>query len=130
MKCLTKVFHEVTDYPMSIMKEIAQPELNDSQKKNRRTETNGNLNKFQLILPYARKQDKKLIAKMKEHIRKNLPENIQTIVLYQRKKLYTKFHVKDKTEFFHQGNLVYYGKCSNQTCAEDYNVETDRRSRK
>ena len=67
---------------------------------------------------------------MKEHIRKNLPENIQTIVIYQRKKMSTKFHVKDKTEFFRQRNLVYYGKCSNQTCAEEYIVETDRRIKK
>ena len=32
----------------------------------------------------------------------------------------TKFNVKDKRELYHQSNLVYYGKCSNQTCTEDY----------
>ena len=31
MKYLTKVFHEVNDYPMSIINSIAQQELNDSQ---------------------------------------------------------------------------------------------------
>ena len=46
---------------------------------------------------------------------------------YQSKKLPTKFNVKDKTEFYHQSNLVYYGKCSNQTCTEDYIGETNRR---
>ena len=39
-KYLTKVFHEVNDYPMSIINAIAQRELNDSQSKNRRAETN------------------------------------------------------------------------------------------
>ena len=31
MKYLTKVFHEVNDYPMSIINAIAQQELYDSQ---------------------------------------------------------------------------------------------------
>ena len=40
MKYLTKVFHEVNNYPMSIINKIGQQELNDSQSKNRRAETN------------------------------------------------------------------------------------------
>ena len=51
---------------------------------------------------------------MKRHNRKILKENIQTIVTYQIKKLST-------------NNLVYYGKCPNQACAEDYIGESDRR---
>ena len=39
-KYLTKVFHEVNDYPMSIINAIAQQELNDSLSKNSRAETN------------------------------------------------------------------------------------------
>ena len=50
---------------------------------------------------------------MKKHIKKTLPENVQATVTYQTKKLSTKFNVKDKTEFYHQSNLVYYGKCPN-----------------
>ena len=45
MKYLTKVFLEVNDYPMSIINAIAQQELNDSQSKNRRAETNKTSNK-------------------------------------------------------------------------------------
>ena len=40
IKYLTKVLHEVNDYPMPIVNTIAQQELNDSQSKNRRAETN------------------------------------------------------------------------------------------
>ena len=54
-----KVFHEVHNYPMSIINAIAQQELNDSQSKNRRAETNEASNKIQLILPYSGKQGKK-----------------------------------------------------------------------
>ena len=129
MKYLVKVFHEVNDYPMSIINSIAKQELSLSRSKNRRTETNETCNKIQLILPYSGRQGKKLITKMKRHIRKTLPENVQAIVTYQSKKLSSKFKVKDKTEFYHQSNLVYYGKCPNQTCTEDYIGETDRRIR-
>ena len=76
--------------------------------------------KTHLRLQYCGKQCKKLITKMKKHIRKTLPENVQVIVTYQSKKLSTKFNIKDKTEFYHQSDLVYYGKCPNQTCTEDY----------
>ena len=55
MKYLTKVFLEVNDYPMSIVNAIAQQELNDSQSKNRRAETNKTSNKIQLVLPYSGK---------------------------------------------------------------------------
>ena len=48
------------------------------------------------------------------------------MVTYQSKKLSSKFKVEDKTEFYHQSNLVYYEKRSNQTCTEDYVGETDR----
>ena len=99
MKYLTKVFHEVNDYPMSIINTIAQQELNDSQSKNRRAETNETSNKIQLILPYSGKQGKKLITKMKKHIRKTLLENVQAIVIFQSKKLPSKFKVKDKQNF-------------------------------
>ena len=44
------------------------------------------------------------MAKMKKHIRKTLPENVQVIVTYQSKKLSLKFKVEDKTEFSNQSN--------------------------
>ena len=59
---------------------------------------------------------------MKKQIRKTLSENIQTIVTYQRKKLSTKINVKEKTEFYHQSNLVYYGKCPNQHCIKSVRI--------
>ena len=64
---------------------------------------------------------------MKRHIRKILPENIQTIVTCQSKKLSTNSHVKDKTKFYHQSNLVQYGKSPNQTCTLDGIGEYDHR---
>ena len=62
-KYLTKVFQELNEYQMSIINKITLQELNDSQSKNRRAETNETPNKLLLILPYSGKQDKKLITK-------------------------------------------------------------------
>ena len=94
-----KVLHEFNNYPTSTTNTTAQKELNDSPSKNRRAETNKTSNKIQ--------QGKKLITKMKQYIKKTLTENVQAIVIYQSKKLSTKFNVKDKTEFYHQSNSVY-----------------------
>ena len=112
---------------MSIINKIVQQELIDNQSKNRTAETNETLNKVQLILPHSGKGGMELITKKKKHIRKPLSKNIQAIVIYQSKKLSAKFHVKDRTEFCYQSNLVYYGKCPNQTCIVDYIGETDGR---
>ena len=65
---ISKVLHEVTDYPMSTISKIEQQGLNDSQSKN--NETNETSNKIQLILPYSGKQGKKLIEKMKKYVGK------------------------------------------------------------
>ena len=41
-------------------------------------------------------------------------------------KLSTKFPVKDKTDFQHKHNVVYYGKCPNEGWKDDYVGETKR----
>ena len=106
MKYATKVFHEVNDYRISIRNASAQQKLNDGEsKKKRRAETNKAFNKFQLILQYSGNPGNQLITKMKKHIKKTLPENVQAIVTYQSKMLSTKFNVKDKTELYHQSNF-------------------------
>ena len=46
---------------------------------------------------------------------------------YQSKKLSSRFHVKNKTNFCHKNNLVYYGKCPNKNVTDDYVGKTDRR---
>ena len=65
---------------------------------------------------------------MKKHLNKSVTTEVKTRVTYQSKKLSeTKFELKDKRRFNHQNNLLYYSKCPNKTCNEDYVGETDRR---
>ena len=49
------------------------------------------------------------------------------MVTYQIKKLASKFSVKNKIDFQNQINVVFYGKCPNPNCKDDYIDETDRR---
>ena len=79
---------------MCIKNKIGQQEFSDNQSKNRTAEINETPNKIQLIFPYSGKQGKKLMTKKKKHIKKTLPENMQTIVTYQSKKVFTEFNVK------------------------------------
>ena len=82
------------------------------------------------MLPYNGKQGSKLISKMKKHLNKSLPTEVKTSVTYQNKILGTKFQLKGKTKFHQQNNLVYYSKCPDKTCNEDYIGKTDSRSDK
>ena len=63
---------------------------------------------------------------MKKHLNKLLTTELKIRVTYQSKKLSeTKFELKDKRRFNHQNNLLYYSKCPNKTCNEDYVGKTD-----
>ena len=64
---------------------------------------------------------------MKKQLKKLLPDNVKTMVTYQIKKLAKRFPVKNKIDFQHQNNVVYYGKCPNPNCKDDYKDETERR---
>ena len=52
---------------------------------------------------------------------------MKIIISYKCTKLSTKFPVKDKTDFQHKHNFVYYGKCPNEGRNNDYVGETKRR---
>ena len=62
---------------------------------------------------------------MKKQLKKVLPDNVKTMVAYQSKKLAREFPVKDKIDFQHQNNVVYYGKCPNPNCKDGHIGETD-----
>ena len=48
-------------------------------------------------------------------------------LLSQVKKLNSCFSIKDKTKFEHQQDLVYYEKCTEPSCRDNYVGETGRR---
>ena len=122
------MFCNINDFPKNVVNNIIQQELSKSIKQQDViSDTQENCKNLKLILPYAGKQGAQLTSKMKKQLRKVLPDNVKTMVTYQSKKLVSKFPVKDKIDFQHQNNVVYYGKCPNPNCKDDYIGETDRR---
>ena len=49
------------------------------------------------------------------------------MISYRSAKFSTQFPTKDKTYFQHKHNVVYYGKCPNEGCKDDYVGKTKRR---
>ena len=80
-----------------------------------------------LILPYAGPKGDSIIKTMKNSLKRVLPDNVKTRVTYSRQKLSTKLQIKDKTKDQHKHGLVYYSKCPEPTCNENYLGETGRR---
>ena len=58
---------------------------------------------------------------------KLLPDNIKPKIAFTGTKLGSSFQVKDKTELKHNHDVIYYGKCPEDQCTEDYLGETGRR---
>ena len=102
---------------------MSQPlEVEAVETKNHDTEQ-----KIQLLFPYSRKEGHQSLSKMKKRLKRTLPDDIKTTISYKSMKLSTKFPVKNKTDFQHKHNVVYYGKCPSEGCKDDYVRETKRR---
>ena len=64
---------------------------------------------------------------MKRYVNKLLPEHTKLEITFTGKKLNSCFSIKDKTKFEHQQDLVYYEKCTEPSCRDNYVGETGRR---
>ena len=82
---------------------------------------------YSLILPYAGPKGNPIIKTMDNSLKRILPDIVRTRATYTGQKLSTKFQIKDRTKDQHKYDLVYYRKCLEPTCSEDYLGETGRR---
>ena len=64
---------------------------------------------------------------MKNNTKRILPNNVKTIITYTGRKLGVKFQIKDLTKIQHEHDLIYYSKCQEPNCDQDYLGETGRR---
>ena len=83
--------------------------------------------KIQLLILYSGKQGHQLLSKTKKQFKRTLPDVIKTIISCKSTKLSTKLPVKNKTDFQYKHHVMYYGKCPNEGCKDDYVGETKRR---
>ena len=128
---LRNIFCKINNYPFKLVNDIIKKEIEKvNNVTNIENENNTeNKDKVQILLPYAGTQGDNLINKMNKQLKKHLPQDIKVITTYQGTKLSSRFSVKDKVTFEHKHNLVYYGKCPEKECKDDYIGETDRRIR-
>ena len=79
-----------------------------------------------LVLPYAGNKGEKILKSMNKFSTRVLPCNVKTCTAYSGTKLSRKFKLKDQTKK-DQHDVVYYAKCPEEQCTEDYTGETGRR---
>ena len=58
---------------------------------------------------------------------KMLPNNVKPRIAFTGRKVGTSFQIKDNTEMKHNHDIVYYNKCPEEQCNENYIGETGRR---
>ena len=83
---------------------------------------------IQLLRPFSGNQGTQIISEMKKKLKKCLPANVKTTITYESTKLLSQFHVKAKTKFEYQYNLVYFSKCFDVHFKDTYVGKTDWRT--
>ena len=63
---------------------------------------------------------------MNKKVKKLLPNNTKIEVAFISTKLSSWFNVKFKIDFDHNHDLIYYAKCPESTCIDDYVVDSPR----
>ena len=77
-----------------------------------------------LLVPYQGKKGDYVTKFMKKRMKCLLPTCIKTKIAYVGNKLSTCFRVKDVTEFKHNHNIIYQGRCPETGCNYHYLGET------
>ena len=80
-----------------------------------------------LRLPYQGDKGIGLTKSLKRDLNKHLPKNIKTQVKFTGQKLNTQFNVKDKTKSEHKHDVIYFGKCPEKNCTDNYLGDSARR---
>ena len=77
-----------------------------------------------LLLPFAGSKGTTVIKNMNKTLKNLLPNNIKTRITYTGQKLNSRFQIRDKINEKYKHDLIYYTKCPEPSCTEDYLGET------
>ena len=133
---IKKVFTTINGYPKNlvwnVMKKVKDDQSNSHQEtestSNEETETNATEPTiFTMTVPYAGAKSETMIKDLKNALKRNLPATQEYRIVQTGTKLSCRFNVKDKVNDKHLSNFVYYRKCTNKKCKDDYIGETGRR---
>ena len=130
---IQKVFHEINDFPIWVIKQIFAEQ--EQKCKHQNIEDNGSniINtesgnkRHLLVLPCQGEQGSRLVKSLKRSITKLLPEATQLEFRFTGSKLSSMhFQIKDKTEFEHNHDVAYLGACPQNNCSDNYVGENAR----
>ena len=80
-----------------------------------------------LLLPYHGDKGIGLTKLLKRNLDKHLPNNVKTQVTFTGQKFSTQFNVEDRTKFEHKHDVIFFGKCPEKNCTNNYLGESARR---
>ena len=134
LKYLEKVFVEKNNYPKWVIRQITKLPINKVNFINgsnlspptiETIEVPANENeivtkKHILLLPYQGDKGISLTKLLKRNLNEHLPNNVKRQVTFTGQKLNTEFNVKDRTKFEHKHDVIYFGKCPEQNCTDNY----------
>ena len=130
---LKNVFIERNNYPEKVIQHVIENEKNninnvDIDIEDQPIEDQPSTDEIvTLQLPYAGRKGEQIIKKMKKAVSSSniiQKHNTKIRVIYNTKKLSSKFPVKDKTKQEHQHNVVYHAKCPQNNCNSSYVGQT------
>ena len=116
------VFHYRKNYPLWVINKG----IDDAKKVPSANENNSSSNDriHHLMLPYQGDKGSQLSKSMKRYASKLLPAQTKLEITFTCKKPNSCFSKKDKTNFEHQHNLLYYANCIEPSCRDNYVGET------
>ena len=133
IKYIELTFDKVNNYPKYVITQLKREvKLKHTQNMNiehstiNQTTQNEQDKYHLLVLLYAGNKGEKILKSMNKFSTRVLPCNVKTCTAYSGTKLSSKFQLKDQTKKDHQHDVVYYAKCPEEQCTEDYTGETDR----
>ena len=133
LEYLRSVFLKKNGYPLSTIKQLMK-EIEESQKQKEVTQIsmteqpNPQEQKVHsLLLPFAGSKRTTIVKNLDKTLKKVLPSNGKTRITYKGRKLNSRFQIKDPINEKHKHDLIYYTKCPEASCAEDYVGEKGHR---
>ena len=128
------IFEKVNNYPKYVITQLKceakvkhRQNMNIERSTINQTAQNEQDKHNLVVLPYAGNKGENILKSMTKLSTRVLPCNAKTCAAYSGTKLSSKSQLKDQTKKDHQHDLVYYERCPEEQCTEDYTGETGRR---
>ena len=117
-------------FPLSTIKQLTK-EIEDSQKQEEFAQVSmteqANSQEWKvhfLLLPFAGSKGTNIIKNLNKTLKNVLPSNVKRRITYTGQKFNIRFKIEDKINEKHIHDLIYFIKCPEAFCMEDYLGET------